>query len=787
MNGLPDDRPTQAEFEPSSDRPTTSDGPSAGSTPSFRKEDTDQLGKSLAAINLITSEDFRTVADIHQHNSFKILDDLERKGFITSYQRARLAEGHGETLIMDEYVILDRIGIGGMGEVFKARNRSLDRMEAIKTMNQGHDPSSSVSQRFHREAKMLARIEHPSIVPIYKVGHAQGVDYIAMKFIDGVNLKDKIDQSLAMGQSITVRQAVEWVSQAAAALAKAHEESIIHRDIKPSNLMVTPEGRLYILDLGIARLALSTSSPTPNLTRHASAIGTPEFMPPEQWADATTVTPETDIYALGCTLFFLLAGRAPFTGEKLSDVMRGHTSEKPPAISSLRPDAPKLLDAIIAKMLAKDPQQRYRQASEVLDALQRLPKEADAPAVSPRPSSPRRVSTPSPARSRSPFPFVLLSLLALGAGIGTASWWYSKQKTTSPTAQKKALSDQPKGGVALPSPTVKPTTSADADVLKPLPEVTPAPPGPPPVPDPLPAWVARYSLENALEWGDELDIVAFAKRESDGKMPESLSDELKKKFDAETTRRRTSRVDTLMAELLTSLPEESRPAWPDRTELAEYVGSLKSFDSVSSLADLQSVRSSIESESAKLAQPFDGLNLSKAGDDWAKEWAESATNTLQQMMKLHAKPATLTGFEAKFLDPNSQPVEQTPVKVPVTLAYRSPKPIYLTVVQWDEQGLTSIPLTKESAASDRLKSLSTIRFDLPGPKLVILYATDRHYFKGSVDRVDGEPIKLDEVFSSRRIVPRLRRSFEEGKPLAGVAATTDEVQWTRSVLRLDVK
>jgi serine/threonine protein kinase len=364
VNRLPDDETTDGDDSPWSEVP----GPGfAGKLP-----DANALGQSLASIDLVTSDDFRTVADLHQHDTGRILNELQAKGVITPFQRARLAEGRAEALQMDEYIVIDRIGVGGMGEVFKARNRSLDRIEAIKTMNAGYDPSSSVSQRFHREAKLLARIEHPSIVPIYKVGHALGVDYIAMKYIEGVNLKEKVDQAASMGQLITINQAVDWISQAASALAKAHEASIIHRDIKPGNLMLSPEGRLFILDLGIARLAEKNDGVGSGITRQASAIGTPEFMPPEQWADATTVTPETDIYALGCTLFYLLTGRPPFIGDKLSDVMHGHTSQAPPSLANFRSDVPDSLDQILAKMLAKDPEERYRDAQEVVDALRKV-------------------------------------------------------------------------------------------------------------------------------------------------------------------------------------------------------------------------------------------------------------------------------------------------------------------------------------------------------------------------------------------------------------------------------
>ncbi len=293
-------------------------------------------------------------------------------------------------------------------------------------------------------------------------------------------------------------------------------------------------------------------------------------------------------------------------------------------------------------------------------------------------------------------------------------------------------------------------------------------------------------MENALEWGDSRDIEEFAKQANNGTTPEQLTDAIKEKLNAETARRRESRVDTLMAELLASLPEDSRVAWPDRKELAEFVGSLKSFDSVSSIGDLHAVRDAIEIESNRLAKPFDGLKIDQAGEEWARQWATSATKSLRQIMMLHATKPTIEGFEAKFLDAESRPVEKTTVKSPVTLTYKSTQPVYLTIVQWDDKGLTAFALSKENPASDRFRPISTTRFDFAGPKTLMIYATDRPYFSENVSRIDGEQVPMAEVYSSRRTEPRIRKAFESGAALAGVGGPEAECRWTRSVVRLEV-
>lgn len=181
---------------------------------------------------------------------------------------------------------------------------------------------------------------------------------------------------------------------AASALEHAHNKGVIHRDVKPNNLMITQKGSLKVLDMGIARMMepQEQSGSVLQLTQMHTWFGTPEVMSPEQWVDATAVTPASDIYSLGCTLFYMLTGRMPFSGNSPSALMAGHVSDSPPSVRWFRKDSPRGLDAVVQKMLAKRPQDRYQSAAEVIEAL-----EPFVPQASPARALPRSASSPVPA------------------------------------------------------------------------------------------------------------------------------------------------------------------------------------------------------------------------------------------------------------------------------------------------------------------------------------------------------------------------------------------------------
>lgn len=327
------------------------------------------MAATLAELEIIEVSEFNALVNEVGGSRAKLFELLRRNGFLTPFQLARIMERGVRSLKFDEYALLDKLGEGGAGEVFKARNLVLGRHEAIKIIQTDSAHNEAVARRFQREARVLAQLEHQAIVPIHKIGRYQDTDYIAMKFVEGKTLQKRIDESNQGGLGIPVATACRWIIEAAEALDYAHKQGIIHRDIKPGNLMVTLNGRIMVLDMGIARLTDPGSDKNQILTVQARGMGTPEYMPPEQWADATAVSPPSDIYSLGCTFVHLLTGRPPYSG-RLNELLLAHSTAAVPKVRDKRRDVPKTLDVVVAKMLAKHAKDRYATARDVIEALE---------------------------------------------------------------------------------------------------------------------------------------------------------------------------------------------------------------------------------------------------------------------------------------------------------------------------------------------------------------------------------------------------------------------------------
>jgi serine/threonine protein kinase len=293
---------------------------------------------------------------------------------ITAYQAEEIFEGRAQKLRLGPYLFMSRLGAGGMGEVFKAWNLNLDRIEAIKVVTSNEVTGSTIGlARFEREARVLAQLDHPCITTIYNTGRERGIAFIAMEYVRGKTLLQVVKDAQAKNEKVPADWAVEVMREVASALEHAHTAGVIHRDIKPNNIMITDDGEVRVLDMGIARLLDPDSKASnSNLTRHVAGLGTPEVMPPEQWADASSVSPASDIYSLGCTFFFLLIGKMPFTGESMHSLMSAHLTEAPPAVHQLRKDVSPEVDHVIRKMLAKEPKDRYQSCSELLTDLNQL-------------------------------------------------------------------------------------------------------------------------------------------------------------------------------------------------------------------------------------------------------------------------------------------------------------------------------------------------------------------------------------------------------------------------------
>jgi serine/threonine protein kinase/putative intracellular protease/amidase len=275
------------------------------------------------------------------------------------------------------YRVLGLLGAGGMGAVYKAEHRLMERMVALKVINPTLVSSPAALERFEREVKAAAKLSHANIVTAHDAEQAGNLHFLVMEFVEGVSL----DRWLAKTGPLPPQQAANLIRQAAQGLQHAHEKGMIHRDIKPHNLMVTRGGVLKILDFGLARLASqawqstadSDSADRPaDATRAGAVLGTPDYIAPEQAVDAHVADIRADIYSLGCTLYFLLTGEPPFAGGTTLDKLRAHKSLEPTPIRLSRPDVPEELAAILDKMLAKDPAGRYSTPHEVAEALKPL-------------------------------------------------------------------------------------------------------------------------------------------------------------------------------------------------------------------------------------------------------------------------------------------------------------------------------------------------------------------------------------------------------------------------------
>lgn len=269
------------------------------------------------------------------------------------------------TRIIGEYEVLGPLGCGGMGEVYKARHRRLHKLVALKLLPADMRNPREAAVRFQREMKAVGDLDHPNVVEAHDAGEQSGVIYLAMKLIDGVDLERLVKQR----GPLPIAEACELVRQAAVGLHYLHERGLVHRDIKPSNLMRTPDGTVKVLDLGLARWHLEAEQGH-SLTGMWRAMGTPDFLAPEQVENAADADARADVYGLGGTLFYLLTGRAPFADHKSQfSKLEAHRSEPPPDVRMLRPDVPADLAVLLQRLLAKKPEQRSQTAAEVAASL----------------------------------------------------------------------------------------------------------------------------------------------------------------------------------------------------------------------------------------------------------------------------------------------------------------------------------------------------------------------------------------------------------------------------------
>lgn len=267
---------------------------------------------------------------------------------------------------LGDYQITSRIGEGGMGAVYKAVHQRMGRTVALKILRPDLQQNEHLLQRFDREVRAAARLSHPHIVTALDAREEQGVHFLITEFVDGTDL----DAAVRLNGPLSIREAIECILQAADGLEYAHAQGVVHRDIKPANLLRDSDGTVKILDMGLARIDMDDDPTAVDLTKSGVILGTAAYMAPEQARNTRRADARSDIYSLGCTLYFLLTGRPVFCAETSVDTILSHINEPVPALSESRLGIPPQLEQAFRRMVAKQADERFQTATEVIAALE---------------------------------------------------------------------------------------------------------------------------------------------------------------------------------------------------------------------------------------------------------------------------------------------------------------------------------------------------------------------------------------------------------------------------------
>jgi eukaryotic-like serine/threonine-protein kinase len=337
--------------------------------------DVDRFVATLTRTGLVAEGEIRAVcARLFPGSQSRAVEpliaELIRAGKLTPYQAAAIRQGKTKGLSIGDYIVLDKIGSGGMGLVFKARHRQRTRIVALKLLPPSFSRDRAAVIRFRREASAVAKFRHPNIVAAIDSGETHGLLYLVMEFVSGRDLARTVKEKGPM----SVAQTIDCIIQAARGLQEAHDHGIVHRDIKPANLLLDSSGTIKVLDLGLARvnqqqeLAASGGSEL-DLTVSGSIVGTVDYMSPEQAYDPRMADGRSDIYSLGCTLHYLLTGKAPYGGQTFMERLLGHRERPVPSLRTARRDVSAALDATFRMLMAKAPEDRPQTMAAVITEL----------------------------------------------------------------------------------------------------------------------------------------------------------------------------------------------------------------------------------------------------------------------------------------------------------------------------------------------------------------------------------------------------------------------------------
>jgi serine/threonine protein kinase len=364
----------------------------------------------------------------------------------------------GESLLgcqLDHYELVEFVGGGGMGSVFRARDTRLGRDVAVKVLARDQSDEETI-RRFRNEAQSAARLDHPNIARVHYVGESSGWNYIVFEYIEGINLRDLVQRD----GPLSLEDALRYTYAVAEALGHAWEREVVHRDIKPSNLLVTSTGALKLVDMGLARMQQVDSS-SDDLTASGVTLGTFDYISPEQARDPRMADVRSDIYSLGCTLFFLLTGQPPFPEGTALQKLLSHSQEDPPDVRSFRPELSPRVTALLHKMLAKRPGQRQQTPADVMRDVSQV---AEHLGIRLGITRSVQLAPAEPSLAAKTLPIIIPALVLLAAIILVDRLWPTADANA--VAELPALHLQPAASKAAPSPESAKPVAMKPPVLK---------------------------------------------------------------------------------------------------------------------------------------------------------------------------------------------------------------------------------------------------------------------------------------------------------------------------------
>lgn len=379
----------------------------------------------------------------------KLAGLLVRDGLLTYFQAEQLLQGKWKRFSIGKYKVLERLGAGGMGQVFLCEHKLMRRRVAVKVLPTAKAAEESSLKRFHREAQAIAAVDHPNIVRAYDIDQDDNLHFLVMEYVDGTNLQDLVKKF----GPLDVLRACHYIYGSAVGLQHAHEIGLVHRDIKPGNILLDRSGVVKILDLGLARFFNDSDD---NITKQydENILGTADYLSPEQAEDSHTVDIRSDIYSLGATFYFLLTGSQPFPDGTIPQKLIWHRSREPKPIRSIRPEVPEEVAAVVTKMMAKKPEDRYQTPAGVMEALSPWastpippPPDREMPQLSPAVAGMGGAAAPGRAPAAGPSPRSLVSPVPLISGSGGLS--ASAAEPGSPAGASSLAADSDAAGEAV--------------------------------------------------------------------------------------------------------------------------------------------------------------------------------------------------------------------------------------------------------------------------------------------------------------------------------------------------